>query len=123
MVVGRVGGPESPCRIVATDPEGVKEGGRETGTDGEHPCGQTLGGITIDAMLDRAQRHQLAADRRSRIDTHFAQMVSDLSFQREAQDIAEESVVASWEALQMTEGEGGSGGPLIAKVRTRQDDV
>jgi hypothetical protein len=121
MIVGCVGDPVSPCRIVATGPEGVKEGGR--GTDGEHPCGQTLGGITIDAMLDRAQRHQLAADRRSRIDTHFAQMVSDLSCQREAQDIAEESVVASWEALQMAEGEGGSGGPLIANVPTRKDDV
>jgi metal-responsive CopG/Arc/MetJ family transcriptional regulator len=55
-------------------------------------------------FLETALRHELAARRRAEIDAEFSQMASDLGYQSEALEIAEEFELASWEALGSAEG-------------------
>lgn len=50
-------------------------------------------------LLSRALRRELAAQDRAAIDAAFAAMATDPDYQREAVILAEEGVVAGWEAI------------------------
>lgn len=50
-------------------------------------------------LLSRALRRELAAQDRSAIDAAFGDMADDPDYQREAVILAEEGVVAGWEAI------------------------
>jgi hypothetical protein len=54
-------------------------------------------------FLERAIRTQLAASRRAAIDTEFAPMAGDCTYQSEAVQVAEEFAEADWEALRAAE--------------------
>lgn len=54
-------------------------------------------------LLSRALERELAAQRRAEIDTAFLEMANDPDYQAEAVLMAEEAVVAGWEALQFSE--------------------
>jgi metal-responsive CopG/Arc/MetJ family transcriptional regulator len=54
-------------------------------------------------LLVTALRRELAAQERSEIDAAFAAMAGDQELQAEAIELAEESVQAGWEALQLAE--------------------
>jgi metal-responsive CopG/Arc/MetJ family transcriptional regulator len=54
-------------------------------------------------LLVVALRRELAAQERAEIDAAFAAMADDRELQAEAIELAEESVQAGWEALQLAE--------------------
>ncbi len=54
-------------------------------------------------LLSRALERELAAQRRAEIDKAFLEMANDPDYQAEAVLLAEEAVVAGWEALQLSE--------------------
>lgn len=54
-------------------------------------------------LLSRALQRELAVQRRAEIDAAFLEMANDPEYQREAVLMAEEAVVAGWEALQLSE--------------------
>lgn len=54
-------------------------------------------------LLARALQRELAAERRKRIDEAFLEMANDPDYQADAIVLAEEAVVAGWEALQLSE--------------------
>lgn len=54
-------------------------------------------------LLARALRRELAAQRRKQIDEAFLGMASDQDYQADAIVLAEEAVVAGWEALRLIE--------------------
>jgi metal-responsive CopG/Arc/MetJ family transcriptional regulator len=56
-------------------------------------------------FLAEALRREIAAQRRAEIDAAFAAMADDEELQREAEQIAEEFVIAEWEAFQLAEAE------------------
>lgn len=54
-------------------------------------------------LLARALRRELAAQRRKQIDDAFLEMANDPDYQAEAIVLAEEAMVAGWEALRLSE--------------------
>ena len=54
-------------------------------------------------LLVAALRRELAAQERADIDAAFAAMADDQELQAESIELAEESVQAGWEALQLAE--------------------
>lgn len=54
-------------------------------------------------LLARALRRELAAQRRKQIDEAFLEMATDPDYQADAIVLAEEAVVAGWEALRLSE--------------------
>lgn len=54
-------------------------------------------------LLARALRRELAAQRRKQIDEAFLEMATDPHYQADAIVLAEEAVVAGWEALRLSE--------------------
>lgn len=54
-------------------------------------------------LLGRALQRELAAQRRKDIDAAFLEMANDPDYQAEAVAMAEEAVVAGWEALRLSE--------------------
>lgn len=54
-------------------------------------------------LVSRALQRELATQRRAEIDAAFLGMAKDPEYQREAVVMAEEAVVAGWEALRLSE--------------------
>lgn len=50
-----------------------------------------------------ALRHELAAQKRARIDAAFAEMAQDYEYQKDAEQISNEFAAADWEAFKLGE--------------------